>query len=131
MSRHNRRRTRLPHKPYRTFQFSPYSTTPDYRPEPPIVQVSSVSGPVFQETIFGRRFRPEDFNSRLNNKRPSSACCYPPFFLSERQVAVVMAKEKEKAKVKEQIRIFGGEEEGDEDGLCDKMMEYFGGLDFI
>lgn len=39
-----------------------------------------------------------------------------------------MAKEKAK---KEQLRIFGGEEEGDEDGLCDKMMEYFGGLDFI
>jgi hypothetical protein len=32
---------------------------------------------------------------------------------------------------KEQMRVFGGEEEGDEDGLCDKMMEFFGGLDFI
>lgn len=32
---------------------------------------------------------------------------------------------------KEQIRVFGGEEEGDEDGLCGKMMEFFGGLDYI
>jgi hypothetical protein len=32
---------------------------------------------------------------------------------------------------KEQMRVFGGEEEGDEDGLCDRMMEFFGGLDFI
>lgn len=32
---------------------------------------------------------------------------------------------------KEKIRVFGGEHGGDEDGLCDKMMEFFGGLDFI
>lgn len=33
---------------------------------------------------------------------------------------------------KEQRRVFGGEEGGEEDeGLCDKMMEFFGGLDFI
>ncbi|KAL8953101.1 MAG: hypothetical protein Q9222_001039 [Ikaeria aurantiellina] len=32
----------------------------------------------------------------------------------------------------EQRRIFGGEnEDGDEDGLCSSMMEYFAGLDFI
>ena len=125
MSRHNRRRTRLPHKPYRTFQFSPYSTTLDSSPEPPIPHAFSFSGPTFSETPPGRRLRPEVFNPRPI-KRPS-ACFYPPLFLSEHQVA--MAKEKEKAK--EQIRIFGGEEEDDEDGLCDKMMEYFGGLDFI
>lgn len=47
--------------------------------------------------------------------------------MCERQTA----KEKEKEKYKEQMRVFGGEEEGDEDGLCDKMMEFFGGLDFI
>lgn len=123
MSRHNRRRTRLPHKPYRTFQFSPYSTALDSPSEPPIPQVSSFSGPIFPETIPGRRRCPEDFNPRPN-KRPS-ACFGPPLSLSERQVA------KEKEKATEQIRIFGGEEEGDEDGLCDKMMEYFGGLDFI
>lgn len=33
---------------------------------------------------------------------------------------------------KERRRLFGGEEEGEEDeGLCDKMMEFFGKLDFI
>lgn len=32
---------------------------------------------------------------------------------------------------REQMRLFGGDVAGDEDGLCDKMMEYFGGLDFI
>lgn len=29
-------------------------------------------------------------------------------------------------------RIFGGRQgEGDEEGLCDKMMAFFGGLDFF
>lgn len=123
MSRHNRRRTRLPHKPYRTFQLSPFSTTLESPLEPPISQAFSFLGATFPETSPGHRRRPEDFNPRPN-KRPS-ACSYPHLFLCERQVA------KEEVKVKEQIRIFGGEEEGDEDGLCDKMMEYFGGLDFI
>lgn len=33
----------------------------------------------------------------------------------------------------DRMRIFGGSsgDEADEEGLCDKMMEFFGGLDFI
>lgn len=125
MSRHNRRRTRLPHKSYRTFQLSPFSTTLDSPTEPPVPRVSPFSEPTFPETSPGRRRRSEDFDPRPNKK--SSVCPCPLLFLRERQVA----KEKEKEEVKKQIRIFGGEEEGDDDGLCDKMMEYFGGLDFI
>ena len=40
-------------------------------------------------------------------------------------------EEQDKLEV-EQRRIFGGDPgEGDDEGLCSRMLEYFGGLDFI
>ena len=143
MSRHNRRRTRLSHKPYRTFQLSPFSTTLDSPSGPSIPTISSLTESIFPGTLPGHHrllLRSEGSNSQTNNK--SSTCPYPcpcscrPLFSCEHQVMAAKEKvkdtEKEKEKVKEQIRVFGGgEDEGDEDGLCDKMMEFFGGLDFI
>lgn len=113
MSRHNRRRTRGGHKlsdislRQSYLNFSSTSITPIKSPNcAPSVQLLS---------------RRNDLSTRHWHNR------YLAWQVRERR----QLEEREKLEV-EQRRIFGGENgEGDEDGLCYKMLEYFGSLDFI
>lgn len=109
MSRHNRRRTRNSHKslpfPTPSFELPYFSDPPDAN--------------------FPMRAPPRrgggDITARHWHNR----------YLAWQARELKQRDECQKL-VADQMRIFGGEgNEGDEDGLCGKMMEFFGGLDFI
>jgi len=115
MSRHNRRRTRGSHKTsgmpvqQRTFDFPP-----DLGAAFPDPLLLAPPGPAVS--------RRGGVSARHWHNR------YMAWQVRERR----QREEREKLEA-EKRRIFGGEVEGgeDEEGLCLKMMEYFGGLDFI
>ena len=113
MSRHNRRRTRGGHK---LSDISLRQNTLD-SPSAAITQTrSSNYAPSLQ--LHTRR---NDFSTRHWHNR------YLAWQVRERR----QLEERDKLEA-EQQRIFGGENgEGDEDGLCHKMLEYFGSLDFF
>ncbi len=129
MSRHNRRRTRLPSKAFRNVERSNLSALASPLNHT-IPRFSSSSGPASSgasSNLSGRRRRSTAFSS-LDDSHPAH--------WQSRSLAWHAMVEREcerhaQVLAKEQMRVFGGEEEGDEDGLCDKMMEFFGGLDFI
>jgi len=113
MSRHNRRRTRggqrmsemLGHQ--RSFDIAPEKSTEP--PEPTLI--SSISNPKRQNTLSTRHW---------HNR-------YNAWQVRERR----QREESEKLEA-EKRRIFGdGSGDGEDEVLCVKMLEYFGGLDFI
>lgn len=125
MSRHNRRRNRGGHKhhgmplPLYTFD-SPSRLFPIDTPsgfitgpsDPPFVIASSQSQPPSRRSSLAAR--------HWHNR-------YLAWQVRERR----QKDEREKLEA-EKRRIFGGNgDDGEDDGLCVKMLEYFGGLDFI
>ena len=109
MSRHNRRRTRAGHKASNhqsnNFELPSLAEPSDARPS-------------------ASHLRPKrnDLTARHWHNR------YIAWQARERR----QREEKERLR-QEQRRIFGGDSQDgeEEDGLCSKMMEYFGGLDYL
>lgn len=107
MSRHNRRRTR--HRATLPFTFElplllPPPTAPTFTSAPPPVHI---------------HVRPNAATRLEVNRWQSNQT------LARQWHRQCLAAER--------LRIFGGSfgEEADDEGLCGKMMEFFGGLDFI
>ena len=126
MSRHNRRRNRGGHKhhgiplPLHTFDSPSGPFTFDNPSTPSTHTSSSPSTPSYIPPSHppGRR---TSLSLRHWHNR------YMAWQVRERR----QKDEREKLEA-EKRRIFGGnEDEGEDDGLCVKMLEYFGGLDFI
>ena len=117
MSRHNRRRTRGNHR-------SSTNTTsqPPFHPD-------SFSFPTFIPSTFTIPSHPQPPRRRNNDDISAKHWHnrYTAWQVRERRQA------EERARLEaEKKRIFGGNEEGEEDRwLGERMMEYFGGLDFI
>ncbi|MCJ1289056.1 hypothetical protein MMC34_000588 [Xylographa carneopallida] len=114
MSRHNRRRTRGSQKtPGIPLQQRTFDIPPDLGSAPLDPLSLAFPGPAMS--------RRGGVSARHWHNR------YMAWQVRERR----QREEREKLEA-EKRRIFGGEVEGGEDeGLCIKMMEYFGGLDFI
>lgn len=115
MSRHNRRRTRerSSKNPAHSNQYLSYEV-----PLPGTTPVGLGCLPSFPPRLAGRR---NDLSARHWHNR------YVAWQNRERR-----QREEWERLAAEQQRIFGGEKgEGDEDGLCSNMMEYFVKLDFI
>ena len=115
MSRHNRRRTRGSHKiadlPVHQCAFD-FSSELGTEPQDPLLLAPPRPAVNRRGSVSARHW---------HNR-------YMAWQVRERR----QREEHEKIEL-EKRRIFGGEIEGDKDeeGLCLKMMEYFGGLDFI
>ena len=107
MSRHNRRRSRTHHKPS----------------HPPTFELPVLSSPFHNANFSSVTFLPQ-LLARPDLRGDRSTTRNQPsvqFLACQRQLREA-----------ERMRIFGGSSgEGDEEGLCDKMMAFFGGLDFI
>lgn len=105
MSRHNRRRTRIRHKAHTASNFeSPAHCKAGY----PEVTLSAVS---LQDFIHSRYI--------------ATTHCHSA------QIAWQDLETRQREE-RQRKRIFGGEsDEGDEDGICSRMMEFFNGLDYI
>ncbi|KAL9120630.1 MAG: hypothetical protein Q9187_002814 [Circinaria calcarea] len=113
MSRHNRRRTRGGHK---LSDIALRQSTLDLS-STSITQIKPSNYKPWAQFHAGRN----DFSARHWHSR------YLAWQVRERR----QLEEREKLEA-DQRRIFGGESgEDDEDGLCHKMLEYFGSLDFI
>ena len=109
MSRHNRRRTRGSHK-------SASSQSANF-------QLPSLADPQIPASLFCHvRPRRADMSARHWHNT------YLTWQARERK-----QKEERERLQQEQRRIFGGDSQDgeDEDGLCSRMMEYFGGLDYL
>lgn len=118
MSRHNRRRTRGSHKS------SSSPSQPAFHPDSfSLSPLSAPTAPSSTMTSLPPRPRRNDLSAKHWHNR------YLAWQVRERR------QSEERAKLAaEKKRIFGGDftEEGEEDRwLGERMMEYFGGLDFI
>lgn len=113
MSRHNRRRTRANHRSLASLFPPPAFELPDLCP-------TEASDLRFSAHLQASRHSGDVTARHWQNR-------YAAWQVRERK------QREERLKLRaEQTRIFGGEgDEGDEDGLCGKMMDFFGGLDFI
>ncbi|MCJ1284870.1 hypothetical protein MMC26_004207 [Xylographa opegraphella] len=115
MSRHNRRRTRGGHKtPGIPLQQRTFDFLPDLDSAPPDPLLLAPPGPAMSRRggVSARHWHNRYIAWQVRERRQREEC--------EQLEA-------------EKRRIFGWEIEGreDEERLCLKMMEYFGGLDFI
>ena len=117
MSRHNRRRTRG-HKP----RPGPSLLYEHHEPDSLLLcQAPSYSKLQPSPLALQTHSRRNDLSARHWHNR----------FIAWQTRERRQAEERQKLEV-EQRRIFGGDDgENDEDGLCERMMEYFGTLDFI
>ena len=125
MSRHNRRRTRGGHK----------SNSSNHSSE------SSFSAPSSVLAVPGAIEPPLLFHSRLPTTAPATKPTPGARHWHNKYIAWQARdrrQREERAKLEaEKRRIFGGDESdnergtGEDDILCEKMLEYFGGLDFI
>ena len=115
MSRHNRRRIRGSQRP---------STTPfrhDGLTSPTNYQLADSTSPGLSAPLIRTISRRNDVSARHWFNR------YIAWQNRDRK----QREEREKL-ISEQRRIFGGEsDEGDEDGLCSRMLEFYGGLDYL
>ena len=113
MSRHNRRRTRGGHKMSGLSdraQAFPVTHSPVAVPAPPPPKtLSDIGNSVRRDTLSARHWHNRYMVWQIHEQR-------------QQEESATMEAEKR--------RIFG-DMDGDDEGLCVKMMEYFGGLDFI
>ncbi|MCJ1247122.1 hypothetical protein MMC30_004333 [Trapelia coarctata] len=124
MSRHNRRRTRGTHKNYNlSTSLSPFSGDRTTLPtQPPLPSPQGLTTASFRRLSGAGGGGGSGVAARHWHNR------YLAWQTRERR-----QREERAALEAEKKRIFGeasGEDEGDE-GLCERMMEYFWGLDFI
>lgn len=116
MSRHNRRRTRGGHKPFNpphTFELTSLLPTSSSSPSAKLLAPSFLT--------HGTGTRRGDLTAKHWQNR----------YIAWQAKDKKQVEERAKLAV-EKKRMFGGEsDEGDEEGLCSRMLEYFGGLDFI
>lgn len=111
MSRHNRRRTRASHKAFHPgFQSNSFE-----------LPFSSTGSPA-PKTSNPRHLRSNDLSAKHWHNR------YLAWQVRERK----QNEERERLK-EEQNRIFGGDSQDgeDEDGLCNKMMDFFVAMDYL
>ena len=115
MSRHNRRRNRGGHKTFSDSSFYQRSLDPD--PEP------AIEPPDISRVLSYR-------NSQSRSVRISARHWHDRY---QAWQARERRQREESARLEaEKRRIFGDDDgSGEDDGLCVKMLEYFGGLDFI
>ncbi|MCJ1232688.1 hypothetical protein MMC14_000641 [Varicellaria rhodocarpa] len=114
MSRHNRRRTRGGHK-------APQDLSHEH-------DVDSIS---LSRTFSRSRFQASTPLQTHFRRNDPSARHWHNRYIAWQNRERRQAEERKKLE-DEQQRIFGGDDgESDEDGLCQRMMEYFGTLDFI
>lgn len=129
--KHNRRRVRRPQ--------SQFNIISDISTNRHLLDQLAIAPPVIASEVF--------FTPDLSETEPSRTSCHPTLNSTTRRRSDIPAKlwqnrytawrerdrmEKEHAAKLEaqQIQLFGGEP-GDDVELCYRMLEYFGGLDYI
>jgi len=130
MSRHNRRRTRgnYNHKTYGTSaQLNPFATSAPTAPkQPPLPSPQSLTTSSFRRPGWGSGGEGQGANTLAARHWHNRYLAWQTRERRQREERLALEAEKR--------RIFGesdAEGEGEDDGLCERMMEYFGGLDFI